>query len=290
MNARVAMLGLAAVFVCGCGDDRTVAGTDEHGNALAARVQVRDSSGAPAAGVLFEFRPTGWLDGDALDTSSSRVRCVTDARGSCDLPEGGAALTLRAGDGEYAASGVVAGRTDSVITLELRPTGSVQGRIVGAGSGLVVRVPGLAGRAWTDDSGRFSLGSLPEGFRRLVVGSASALVLDSLPVRSRSAIDFQVAMPNITSGVAIVLDTFALLALPPTPVFSTPAGAFASAFDVSFPGLRTGEAVETSEDGVHWAVLNGSIRVTASSCIMARTVRDGRIVSNISKACYELAP
>ena len=291
MKPRFASLAAAALLCAGCGDDSYVAGTDEHGNALAARVLVRDSSGAPAAGVYVVYRPAMWLDGDPLDTADGTHRCVTDARGACPLPDRASGdLAVRAGDGDRAAAAVLPAMTDSVITLALRPTGSVQGRIVDAPSGLAVRVPGLPGIAWTDDSGRFSLGSLPEGTRRVVVGNASVLVVDSVPVRSNRAIDFQVPMPNATTGHAIVLDLFAVHELPPAPVFSPQGGTYRDILDISFPGLRAGDAVETSTDGIRWEVLNGSVRLMASTCISARTVRNGRIMSNVSSACYVLAP
>jgi hypothetical protein len=199
------------------------------------------------------------------------------------------AIAVRAGDGERAAAVVLSALTDSVTLLGLRPTGSVQGRIAGARSGLSVRVPGLPGRAWTDDSGRFSLGSLPEGMRRLALG-ASRLVIDSVAVRSRRALDFDIVLPDTTVVRMLTLDTFAVHVLPPSPVFSPPGGTYDSILDISFPELRAGDAVETSVDGIRWDVLNGSIRLMASSCINARTVRDGRIVSNVSRACYVLAP
>lgn len=295
MKPRIPVLGIAALLVWGCGDDRTVAGTDEHGNAVKARVLVRDSAGAPAIGVAVDFRPVDWLDGEPLDTSSgvsgARTRCVTDAKGYCDVAPGATTdLAVRAGEGEHAAFAVLPAKTDSVITLGLRPTGSIQGRLVGMGSGVIVRVPGLAGKAWTDDSGRFSLGSLPEGLRRMAFGMSSHLVLDSIPVRSRRALNFEITLPDTTVVRVLILDTFALHELPPAPVFSPPGGTYDSILDIVFPGLGADDAVETSADGIRWEVLNGSIRLMASACIKARVVRDGRIVSNVSQACYVLAP
>lgn len=290
---RLPLVLFLAALLASCGDDSSVAGTDEHGNALAARVLVRDSSGAPATGVEVVFRPSAWLDGERLDSASfAGSRCTTDSDGICPIDPGGvdSSLTVRAGDGERAAAATVSRATRSDVVLRLASTGSVQGILKGAGAGVRVRVPGLPGTAWTDDSGRFSLGSLPEGRRRLVVGSASLLVVDSVPVRSRRVLDFQVPMPASTSHRTIVLDTFALHVLPPTPVFSPPGGTYSSVLDIVFPGLSAGDAVETSEDGIRWEVLNGSVRLMASACIAARTVRDGRIVSNVSRACYVLAP
>lgn len=294
MKTRFASLGLVAVFAVGCGDgSRQVVGTDEHGNALTARVVVRDSSGAPAVGVAVEFRPADWLDGEPLDTASessrSLVRCITDGDGSCSIPaSGGKPLSIRAGDGEIAASATFGDQTESVIRMVLRPTGSVQGRLLGMGGGLVVRVPGLPGKTWTDESGRFSLGSLPEGLRRMAFGEAALLVLDSLPVRPRRALDFEIVLPDTTMVRRFVLDTFAVHALPRTPEFSPPGGFYDSALALTFFGVEPGDDVETSVDGIHWEVLNGSIRLMASACIKARSVRDNRILSNIAQACYVL--
>lgn len=295
MKKRIALFLATSLLAAGCGDDHTVAGTDEHGNAVSARVLVRDSSGAPAVGVVVEFRPADWLDGEPLDTgaesSRSPARCVTDGDGSCRIPaSGGKPLSIRAGDGEVAASGSIGNQTDTVIRMVLRPTGSVQGRLVGMGEGLLVRVPGLPGKAWTDETGRFSLGSLPEGMRRMVFGRQSRLVLDSVPVRSRRALDFAITLPDTMVVRVQILDTFALHELPPPPVFSPGGGTYNSVLDIVFTGLGANDAVETSEDGIRWEALNGSIRLMASACIKARVVRDGRIVSNVSQACYELAP
>lgn len=294
MKLRLAILGIALMIACGCGDDRAVAGTDEHGNAMTARVLVRDSLGAPAAGVEVSLRPVDWLDGEPLDTSShssiETTRCVTDARGLCVVTPGAGGIALRAGDGELAAFAVLPRGTDSVTMLDLRPTGSVQGRLVGAGAGLVVRVPGIPGKAWTDDSGRFSLGSLPEGLRRVSFGRTSRLVLDSVVVRSRRALDFQVVLPDTSIVRRFVLDTFGVHAKPRTPVFSPAGGTYDTILEVTFPSLETGDAIETSEDGIRWNVLNGSIRLMATACIQARVIRDGRILSNVSKACYVIAP
>lgn len=274
-----------------CGDDSAVAGTDEHGNAVAARVLVRDSSGAPAAGVEVVVRPAEWLDGDPLDSAVfAGSRCVTAYDGSCPFApdERSGILVVRAGDGEFAAAAAVSEKTESDIVLRLAPTGSVQGTLPDAKAGVPVRVPGLAGIAWTDDSGRFSLGSLPEGFLRVRIGASARTGLDSVPVRPRKA-----TVPGRSSTIMDsieVVRSWEEFDLPSAPVFDPPAGTYSAVQEVSFLQLASSDAVETSLDGVRWEVLNGKVRVMSSLCLKARAIRDGRIVSNVSEACYIVAP
>lgn len=291
MKRLLYIVPLAAVLAS-CGSDAQVAGTDEHGNAVAARVLVRDSSGAPAAGVAVVFRPSGWLDGEPLDSASSAGSgCVTDRNGSCLFsPDSGSSdLTVRAGDGERAAAATVPSNTASDIVLRLAPTGSVQGSLQGAKAGVAVRVPGLPGIAWTDESGRFSLGSLPAGFRRVRVGNG-LVALDSVPVLSGKASTFALPMPVAPVAGPVVLDSIDVRDLPNTPVFSPPGGTYATAQEIVFKGVDPGDAVETSLDGIRWEILNGSVRVMSSTCLKARAVHDGRILSNTSEACYVVGP
>lgn len=267
----------------------TVVGTDERGNALATRVAVFDTAGKPVVGALVEARSADWLEGEPLDTmggSPSAAQARTGADGTCQilLSERDSQI-VRAGDDRMAAAVRTRGTRPREIKMELAPTGTIQGAATRYGSESQVRLRGLSGRAWTDAKGRFSLSGVPSGVFRLVIDADTPIRLDTTPARSGVAV--RLIEPQISGPNPRV--TFRDTTLPPVPTLSPAGGSFAGPISVVIQPGDPIDAVETSRDGIKWVASGGgTFTVSASGCIQARSVRNGQIMSQVVKACFEI--
>lgn len=290
-------LAAAAGLVASCSDatDR-VSGTDEHGNAVAARVFVVDSTGEPLEGVTVSLRPASWLEGDPLDSNSSEPtgwNAATNRDGSCLLPLGllEEARTVSARKGDRAAAFQAGPRGLDNRVLVMRPTGSVQGSVVEGTPGTKVRIAGIPGVAFTDDSGRFVLGGIPAGTFRLMVGDASSgTVAESLVVREGAATllpDLPAPGPQARTVSVAKAPTSPL---PPVPEFLPAGGTFSAAPVIEVRSDVDGAMLETSLDGRTWSVVTGTLRPLVSVCLWARATSPEGVVSRPVRACYTLQP
>lgn len=297
LTGKWSLLAGAALVcgLCACEAEKspepnpTVVGTDERGNALATRVAVFYTAGKPVVGALVEARSANWLDGEPLDSvggSPSAAQARTGADGTCQilLSERDSQI-VRAGDDRFAAAVRTRATRPKEIKLVLVPTGTIQGAATRYGSQSQVRLRGLSGRTWTDAKGRFSLPGVPAGVFRLVIDAAAPIRLDTTP--SRSGVAVRLIEPQIAGPNPIV--TFRDTTLPPVPTISPAGGSFAGTVSVSVKPGDPLDAVETSTDGVKWvASTGGTITVSASGCIQARSLRSGQIMSQTVRACFEI--
>lgn len=292
-----ASLAAVAGLLASCSDatDR-VSGTDEHGNAVAARVFVVDSTGEPLAGAKVSLRPASWLEGEDLDSSSAEPtgwNATTVSDGSCLLPLGRLeeVRTLSARHGDRAAVFQAGPRGLDNRVLVMRATGSVQGTVVAGSPGTKVRISGVPGVAFLDDSGRFVLSDLPAGMLQLVLGQgAGRTVVESLTVGQGAAtLVPALPAPGVRAETLSVADA-PTSPLPRPPEFLPAGGVFASAPTIQVRTDLADAILETSLDGRTWSVVTGTLRPLVSVCLWARVTRVDGVVSQPVQACYTIEP
>ncbi|QQS06078.1 MAG: hypothetical protein IPK50_04105 [Fibrobacterota bacterium] len=170
------MIGsLSVILLAGCVRVIDPLGSDGPGIATTTRILVLDSAGNPAPYVEVVGRSAVWLDGEPVDSTGANpdgFRLRTGPDGMCIVPNvANSSQVVRAGGKAQAAALWLGSDRDSFATLRIARTGSVQGVVPHFPAGLMVRAVGLEGVARTDEEGRFSLGSLPEGPGWLYLGA-----------------------------------------------------------------------------------------------------------------------
>lgn len=285
---------ILASLLGACAESGPSTGTDEHTNSLSMRILVLDTAGRPAANSKVTVREIDWLE-DPTESNTGihtgRIDATTDSAGICQfqLPSD-SSFVVRAGGPDHA-SAVMAGRdAPHGATLVLQRTGSVQGVIAGVDAGVPVRAAGLPGIAWTDDNGRFSLGSLPATTVRLQIGfGENRMRIDNLVIRPGRSLDLG-ALPPLGAAPSTLVSPSGKESIRPNPPAFTPSGgSFAVPQEIALTTDGTG-TIETSNDGIHWYRIAGTFRVMASACVRARVVSDQGILSNPSEACFSIAP
>jgi hypothetical protein len=188
MFHRPLVCSLSVILLAGCVRVIDPLGSDGPGIATTTRILVLDSAGNPAPDVEVVGRSAVWLDGEPVDSTGANpdgFRLRTGPDGTCIVPNvANSSQVVRAGGKVQAAIMWLGPDRDSFATLRITRTGSVQGVVPHVPAGLMVRVVGLEGVARTDEEGRFSLGSLPEGPGWLYIGA--------IPYREGLAINFVV--------------------------------------------------------------------------------------------------
>lgn len=292
----LSLVALAGLMASCSGPADRVSGTDEHGNAVAARVFVVDSTGEPLEGVKVSLRPASWLEGEPLDSSSAEPtgwNAATNRDGFCLLPLGrleeARTVSARQGDRAAAFQARPEGLGDRVLVM--RPTGSVQGSVVAGSPGTKVRISGIPGVTFLDDSGRFVLPNLPAGVFQLVVSQgAGRTVVQSLTVGQGAATLLPpLPSPGAQSETLSVADA-PTSPLPRPPEFLPAGGVFATAPTIQVRTDLVGATLETSLDGRTWSVVSGTLRPLVSVCLWARVTRLDGVVSQPVQSCYTIQP
>lgn len=149
---------LALVVLAGCGSDRTAGGTTgtEAGNAVSARLSLPD--GSAASGALVVVRPSG---SSSPEDAARWIRDTADERGDLSLRVPDGSWTLEARWKGFGLRSALKAGEDQVLRDTLVPLRTLTGEILGVGAGTRVSLPGLGVTVVTDDSGRFTLDSVP---------------------------------------------------------------------------------------------------------------------------------
>lgn len=286
---------VCALASCSRAPERVV-GTDEHGNAVSARITVVDESGEPIPGVMVSLRPRLWLDGEALDTVSSQpdgADATSGEDGSCQIRYGSSNehRILSARHDGLGASFLGPSTSLGNRVLVLRPTGSVQGSVAEGGPGLPVRVAGIPGITWTDDSGRFSLSDLPVGVHRLEIGAGSVrTVAESMPVGAGQATILPTLPAPGVVDTAVSVAKASSAPLPGVPVFVPEAGTYTTPPTIEVRTADSSATVEVSTDGRVWEPVMGTLHPFVSICLFARSTNAEGVVSRPERACYVIQP
>lgn len=287
MKRAFAAICLAGILDgCQNPSERLAGGADDHGNAVALRVRVEDSSGTPSAGMRVTVRPESWnpaTDPDPVGEATS------GSDGSCqfhNLPPG--SYRVLADDGNTMSTETVMLESSAEVRLSAYAPGSIRGRLEGARQGgFLVSIAGTNLVASIGDSGAFRFDRVPAGSFRLIAGKRSELTLDRVPVLPRilsrlDPVPFDSSLPSRLEP-RVRLEA----ALAPPMVDPLP-GSYLGPVRIRFLPNPATDSVEIAfEDGI-WIHIADAIQLGASRCLRARSRRGEETSMESSELCYIL--
>lgn len=271
---------------CQSGSDRIAGGADDHGNAIALRVQVEDSTGSPAAGMRVTVRPESWNPAEG----SAPIAVVTSGPdGSCKFEAlAPGAYRVLADDGNTMSTGTVLLESTTSIRLNAYAPGSIRGRLEGGGhGGVLMSIAGTDLVSPVGDSGTFRFDRVPAGNFRLTAGTHAELTLDRIPVLPRilsrlDPIAFDPSRPmRIEPRVRLEAD------LAPPTVDPLP-GSYPGPLRLVFKSNSDSDGVEIAFEDKVWIPIADAIQLGSSRCLRARSRRGGETSPETRDLCYTL--
>lgn len=260
-------------------------GADDHGNAIALRIQVEDSTGAAQAGVRVTVRPESWIPEEGASASGVAVSGLDGFCSFGSLPPGN--YRVVADGGATMATVVVAIEESASIRMSTYATGSIRGRLDGAARGTSVAIQGTDIVSEVDDSGAFRFHRLPVGIFRIMAGSRGRLALERIPVLPRilSRLD-EVAFDS--GRTAAIEPTLRLEADLAPPVVDSLPGNYSGPLRLVFRPSPPSDLVEISLDGGDWIPIADAILLGTSRCLQARSRRGSETSASTGDLCYTL--
>lgn len=270
---------------CQPGSDRIAGGADDHGNAIALRVQVEDSTGYPLAGMRVTVRPDSWVPGQELEPIED---ATSGPDGFCRfvaLPPG--PYRIVADDGNAMSTETVTLDASTSVRMSAYAPGSIRGRLDGGRRGAPVAIAGTDIVSYVGDSGTFRFDRVPAGNFRLRAGARAELTINRVPVLPRilsrlDPVEFQPASPmQAEPRVRLEADI-----APPT-VDPLP-GSYPGPLRLVFRPNPAKDSVEISFEIDVWIPIQDAIQLGSSRCLRARSRRGAETSPETRELCYIL--